>query len=78
MSNHITEQPLHKTIRQYRVVAISGIIFLGYMLVKCWNFFELNHQEMSAESAAGFFTLVAAILAAFNKCINNIQEKNEE
>ena len=78
VGKHIVEQPLHITFKQYRIIAISSVFFLGYMMINAWNFFEQNHQLMSVESAAGFFTFVAALLGAFVKCINNIQGKHEE
>ena len=78
MLKHIIEQPLHITLKQYRVIAMCSVTFLGWMMIKAWNFFELNHQLMSVESAAGFFTFVAALLGAFVKCINNIQGRQEE
>ena len=75
---HIMQQPLHLTLKQYRVLAIISIGFIGYMMLNAWKFFELNHADMSTESVAGFFTYVAALLGAFVKCVNNIQGRHEE
>ena len=77
-AKHITEQPLHQTLKQYRLIAIASVIFIGYMMLNCWEFFEYNHDKLSTEGTAGFFTLVAALLGAFVKCINNIQVRHEE
>lgn len=78
MGKHVREQPLHTTLKQYRVLAMTSISFIGYMMLKCWEFYEANHSNMSTESVAGFFTFVAALLGAFVKCVNNIQGKHEE
>mgnify|MGYP006075015145 CR=1 FL=1 len=78
MIKHISTQPLHTTLKQYRVLAISSVCFLGYMLVRVWAFYEEAHNELSTESAAAFFAYVAALLGAFVKCINNTQAKQED
>lgn len=78
IGKHLITQPFHITLKQYRVIAIASVFFLGYMMLKAWDFFEQNHTLMSVESAAGFFTFVAALLGAFVKCINNIQVRHEE
>jgi len=78
IGKHIKEQPLHKTLKQYRVLAILSLAFIGYMMLDCWSFFEENHTTMSVESAAGFFTYVAALLGAFVSCVKNVQARHEE
>jgi len=76
--NHIRTQPLHQTLKQYRVVGILSILFLGYMMLESWEFYEVAHATMSAEGVAGFFAYVAALLGGFIKSINNIREKHED
>lgn len=75
---HIRTQPLYVTLKQYRIIAVVSIFFLGYMMIVAWEFYELNFKEMTTESAAGFFTYVAALLGAFIKCVTNIQGKHED
>ena len=75
---HIKEQPLHVTLKQYRIVGVGSVLFLGYMMVLAWNFYEINHASMTTEGVAGFFTYVAALLGAFIKSIANIQAKHED
>ena len=78
MGKHLIEQPLHMTLKQYRVIAVISLSFIGYMMLNAWKFFEIHHAELSAESVAAFFTYVAVLLGAFVKCVNNIQGKHEE
>lgn len=75
---HLLEQPLYVSLKRYRIIAVVSIFFLGYMMVVAWAFFEANFKELTAESAAGFFTYVAALLGAFIKCVTNIQGKHED
>jgi len=75
---HIRTQPLHVTLKQYRVIGIISVMFLGYMMLVAWEFYEINHATMTTESVAGFFTYVAALLGAFIKAIGNIQGKHED
>lgn len=78
IGKHLTDQPLHLTLRQYRIIAVTSIVFLGWMLLKVWGFYELNYTTMSAEAAVAFFSFVGTILGAFMKCVNNIQGRHEE
>ena len=75
---HVLEQPLHVTLKQYRLIGVGSVVFLGYMMLNAWDFYELNHTLMTTEGVAGFFTYVAALLGAFIKSIGNIQAKHEE
>jgi 1,4-dihydroxy-2-naphthoate octaprenyltransferase len=75
---HLKEQPLHQTLKQYRLISILSIVFLGYMMLEAWTFYEVQHLSMSTEGVAGFFTYVAALLGAFIKSINNIRDKHED
>mgnify|MGYP001172344176 CR=1 FL=1 len=78
IGQHLFIQPLHQTLKQYRVIAVLSVTFIGYMMLKAWNFYEVNHALMSAESVVAFFTFVATLLGAFVKCVNNIQGRHEE
>lgn len=75
---HIWHQPLHVTLKQYRLMAIASILFLARFMERMWSFYEVNASTLSAEAAAAFFTFAAAVLGAFVKAINNIREKHEE
>ena len=78
MGKHIAEQPLHTTLKQYRVIAIISVSFIGYMMLKAWAFYELNHTTMSTAGVGGFFTFVASLLGAFVASVKNIQGRQEE
>lgn len=78
IGSHVLKNPLHTTLVRYRLVSIISIGFIGYMMYIAWIFFESNHTDMNAASAAGFFTYVGALLAAFVKCVTNIQTRHEE
>lgn len=66
------------TLKQYRLIGVLSIVFLGYMMHKAWVFFELQHGNLTTEGAAGFFTYLAALIAAFLKTISSIQGKQED
>ena len=74
---HLIDQPLYQTLKQYRLIGVGSVIFLGYMMLIAWEFYEFNHSEMTTEGVAGFFTYVAALLGAFIKSLANIQSKHE-
>lgn len=76
--NHLKEQPLHQTLKQYRVLAIICIAFIGWLMVDLVSWYKLNAHDLSTESTAGLFTLIAALLGAFIRTVNNIREKHEE
>lgn len=78
LGKHIVQQPLHVTLVRYRIIAVSSISFIGYMMFVAWTFFEASHTTLSAAGAAGFFTYVGALLTAFVKCVQNIQVRHEE
>tara|TARA_R110000851_G_scaffold252109_2_gene404626 strand:+ start:218 stop:451 length:234 start_codon:yes stop_codon:yes gene_type:complete len=70
---HLKEQPLHQTLKQYRLISVISVFFLGFMMYKAWVFFEVQHGSLTTEGAAGFFTYMAALIAAFIKSIASIQ-----
>ena len=76
--NHLREQPLHQTLKQYRVLAIICIAFIGYLMYDLVTWYKSVAEILSAEATAGLFTLIAALLGAFIRTVNNIREKHEE
>ena len=78
VGKHLITQPLHQTLKQYRVIAILSVSFIGYMMLHAWDFYAVSHASMSAEGVVAFFTYIAALLGAFVKCVNNIQGRQEE
>ena len=76
--NHIKEQPLHQTLKQYRILAIICIAFIGYLMYDLVFWYKTVAETLSAEATAGLFTLIAALLGAFIRTVNNIREKHEE
>ena len=77
MGNHLRTQPLHKTLKQYRVVAILSIVFIGWFLLECWSFFKNNHSSLGTEGVAALFSFIVALFGAFVKSVDNIQRKQE-
>ena len=75
---HLREQPLHQTLKQYRVIGVLSVLFLGFMMYKAWVFFEDQHTNLTTEGAAGFFTYLAALITAFLKSIASNQGKQED
>lgn len=76
--NHLREQPLHQTLKQYRVLAIICIAFIGWLMADLVAWYKVEAHELSAESTAGLFGLLIALLGAFIRTVNNIREKHEE
>ena len=78
IGKHITEQPLYTTLKQYRIITIVSMIFIGYLMSIAWFFYTENHETMSKEGVAGFFGYIVTLLGAFKFCLTNIQARHEE
>lgn len=74
----ITEQPLHKTLKQYRIVALVCIGFIGWLIFDLLNWYKENALELSTEATAALYVFLPILLGAFVKSFNNIREKHEE
>lgn len=76
--NHLKEQPLHQTLKQYRILAVISIAFIGYLMYDLVAWYKTIAETLSAEATAGLFGFLVALLGAFVKSLNNIREKHEE
>jgi hypothetical protein len=76
--NHIRTQPLYQTLKQYRILAICSVMFIGWLMVDLLDWCKTTAETLSAEASAGLFAFLAALLGAFVKALNNVREKHEE
>jgi hypothetical protein len=67
---------LHRRIKQYRVVAVSIIIYLAFMLESMWFWFENNHVNLSTQSAGVFGSLVLLIGGALRFALENLMNRH--
>ena len=75
---HILQQPLHKTLKQYRLLAIISITFIGWLMTDLVEWYKGISATLSPEATAALFAFLAALLGAFVKSLNNVKEKHEE
>ncbi len=76
--NHLRVQPLHKTLKQYRILAIISITFIGWLIADLVGWYKSAAHSLSPEATAGLFGFLIALLGAFVKSLNNVKEKHEE
>jgi hypothetical protein len=74
---HILEQPLHQTLKQYRILAIVSVAFIGWLMTDLVGWYKGVAHTLSPEATAGLFAFLAALLGAFVKALNNVKEKHE-
>ena len=77
MFSFIWSQPIYKTLTQLRIISIIAIVFTGYMLWDMWIWFKDIHPLPEGWTVA-FFGFAGAVLAAFWKAINHIQDSIKE
>jgi len=68
--------PLHKLIRQYRILAIAIILYFAFMLEDMWVWFEVNHQNLTMHSAGVFGSLVLLIGGGLKFALENIMKEH--
>lgn len=76
--SHLTTQPLHQTLKQYRILAIVSVVFIGWLLHDLISWYKSVSGDLSPEATAALFAFLAALLGAFVKSLNNVREKHEE
>lgn len=76
--SHLFNQPLHLTLKQYRVVAIFSIMFIGWLMIDLIVWYKDVATKLQTEGVAGLFGFLTALLGAFVKSFNNITEKHAE
>mgnify|MGYP000438576416 CR=1 FL=1 len=74
----ISEQPLHQTLKQYRLIALISIAFIGYLMYDLAMWYKTVATTLSVEATAALFGYQLSLLGAFVKSFNNIREKHEE
>ena len=75
---HLIEQPFHQTLKQYRILAIISIGFIGWLMADLVAWYKSVADSLSPEATVALFGFLAALLGAFVKSLNNVREKHEE
>lgn len=75
---HLWLQPLHITLKQYRLIAIAAILFSGWFMLEVWDFYKENVGKLSEYELGALFGFLMALLGTFKFSVDNIRNKHEE
>jgi hypothetical protein len=75
---HIHQQPLHITLKQYRLISIAAIVFSGWFMLEVWEFYKLHVGKLSEYELVALFGFLGALLGTFKFSIDNIKDKHED
>jgi uncharacterized membrane protein YphA (DoxX/SURF4 family) len=68
----------HIALKQYRVIYVSVTIFFFVLGWDAWQWFKLNHQDMSEAAAAGFISIYLAVIGALKYSLENSRQDNKD
>ena len=75
--SHVKDQPLYKTLRQYRLLLLVQTGFIGYLMWDLTMFYKEVYKEIPVESMGVLFGFLASLLGFF-KWANDNSKLNEE
>lgn len=75
---HIYEQPLHTTLKQYRLIAIAAIVFSGWFMIEVWEFYKQNVGKLQEYELIALYGFLTALLGTFKFSVDNIKAKHED
>ena len=70
--------PLYIILKNYRVLAITIIVFFAYLTMDMWHWYKGNHSTFTPESASVFASLVLLAGGALKFALENIMRKHEK
>jgi hypothetical protein len=72
--------PLYVYLKQYRVLAISIILFFAILTWNMWGWFQVNFKELqdNTQAASVFSGLVLLSAGALKWALENVMRKHEE
>tara|TARA_R110000850_G_C9684800_1_gene438336 strand:- start:55 stop:297 length:243 start_codon:yes stop_codon:yes gene_type:complete len=75
--SHVKDQPLYKTLRQYRLLLLVQTGFIGYLMWDLTMFYKEVYKEIPVESMGVLLGFLASLLGFF-KWANDNSKLNEE
>lgn len=75
--SHIKNQPLYKTLRQYRVLLLIQTGFIGYLMWDLTMFYKEVFKDMPTEAMVALFGFLASLLGFF-KWANDHSKLSED
>ena len=77
MFGFIFKQPIHKTLRQMRLVSIGAIYFCGYMMWDMWVWYK-SAADLKEVGDTAFLGFAALVLGTFWKAASAIIEQHKD
>ena len=68
---------ISKLLKAFRLIPIIIILFFGYVMIDLVDWLKIHHKEISAPSAALFFSVVMLAGGSLKLCLTNIMGKHE-
>jgi len=63
-------------LTKLRVVSTALILFVCYILMQMWGFYQEHHQTLVMASGGAFSLAWMALIGILGKCLNHLLEKN--
>lgn len=76
--SHIKDQPLYKTIRQYRILLLIQVWFIGYLMWDLSMFYKEVYKEMPTEAMVALFGFLASLLGFFKWANDNSKLREDD
>lgn len=67
---------LKYTLTSLRIVSTALIVFVCYLLMQMWGFYQEQHTTLLIASGGAFATAWIALIGILGKCLNHLLEKN--
>lgn len=77
MLQHLNEQPLYITLKNYKLIGLVAFFSILYLVWDIWTWIQDNHTEASIEVMGGIFALLMALIPTFKWTISYIGDKSE-
>lgn len=71
-----SSQPLHETLKDFRVVPISSITFIMWLLSDMWHFYKTKYALSPTMDEIAFLTFAGSVVGIFWKATHNIMSSS--
>ncbi len=74
----MTDTPLHVRLRQYRVIAVSILLFCAWQIHQLTSWYFVHFKELQEWQNAGFGTLALAYVGVFKLALEHILDERND
>lgn len=74
--DHLWTKPLYENLREYRILGVVAVVFIGYLIYDLLMWFKLVYETISPAATGAVFAFLGTLIPTFKWALSYVRSTN--